>query len=138
MSHIPYGYKVKNGVAEIDEIKAYKIQELYKGYLECGSMRAAAMKVGIEKTHSVIGRFLKNKTYLGTEFYPQIIDEDTFKKVQELRNKNAIHQNRIRDFKPLEKKKLGNFVIGNIEEKYGDPFKQAEYAYSQIKEVFNE
>ena len=61
-------------------------------------MRAAAVKVGIEKTHSVIGRLLRNEVYLGDEYYPQLIDEELFHKVQELRNNNARSQNRIRDY----------------------------------------
>lgn len=47
------------------------------------------MKVGIDKTHSVIGRLLRNKLYLGTDYYPQIVDEEIFEKVQELRGSNA-------------------------------------------------
>ena len=55
-------------------------------------------KTGIDKTHSMIGRFLKNKVYVGTEYYPQIVDGDIFAKAQEIRESNARSQNRIRAY----------------------------------------
>lgn len=101
-------------------------------------MRVAAKKAGIDKTHSMIGRFLKNKVYVGNEYYPQIVDDDTFVKAQEIRGNNARSQNRIRAYKVHPKAEIGAFSIGKVAEKYDDPYKQAEYAYSQITEVANE
>lgn len=96
MAHTPYGYRIVNGLAVIDEIEGKKIALLFEEYIIGKSMRDAAMKVGIAKTHSMIGRILKNRVYLGTNFYPQIIDEVTFNKAQEIRQENAITQNRIK------------------------------------------
>lgn len=138
MTHTPYGYRIENAVAVIDEPAAEKIRQLYRGYLESGSMRAAAIKVGIEKTHSVIGRFLKNEVYLGTDYYPQIVDEEIFEKVQELRGSNARSQNRIREYEAPPELELKDYKLGKVEEKYTDPYKQAEYAYSMIEEEHNE
>lgn len=138
MTHTPYGYIIEDGKAVIDESKAERVRMLFKEYIECGSMRAAAKKVGIDKTHSMIGRFLKNKVYVGTEYYPQIVDEDTFAKVQEIRESNARSQNRIRAYNVTPKAEIGIFSIGKVTEKYDDPYKQAEYAYGQIMEVANE
>lgn len=101
-------------------------------------MRAAATKVGIEKTHSVIGRLLKNKVYLGTDYYPQIVDEEIFEKVQELRDSNAKSQNRIREFEAPPELDLKDYKLDRVEEKYTDLYKQAEYAYSMIEEEHNE
>lgn len=138
MTHIPYGYHIENGIAVVDEVDAERIKALYQEYIDCKSIIAAAKKAGIDKTHSVIGRFLKNKVYLGTAYYPQIIDEDIFTKVQEIREDNARNQNRIGIYRPHPKAEIGAFKIRTIEEKYRDPYKQAEYAYSQIVEVANE
>ncbi len=138
MTHIPYGYKIEGGAAVVDEVIAGRLRMLYKEYLETGSMRAAAIKVGIEKTHSVIGRLLRNTVYLGTDFYPQIIDEDLFNKVQELRNSNARSQNRIKRVEAHAEAELKNYKIGKIEKKYTDPYKQAEYAYNMIEEDTHE
>lgn len=96
MTHTPYGYKIINAQAVIDEPIAEKLRQLFAEYLESGSMRVAAMKVGIDKTHSVIERLLRNKDYLGIDYYPKIVDEEIFEKVQELRDSNARSQNRIR------------------------------------------
>lgn len=138
MTHTPYGYIIENGKAVVYEQTADRVRMLFQEYIECGSMRSAAMKAGINKTHSVIGRILRNKVYIGTEYYPQIIDEDTFAKVQEIRENNARSQNRIRAYRPHPKAEIGTFTIGKVAGKYDDPYKQAEYAYSQITEVANE
>lgn len=139
MTHTPYGYRIENAQAVIDEPVAEKIRFLFKEFLDCGSMRAAAAKVGIEKTHSVIGRILKNEVYLGTEYYPQIINKDLFDKVQHKRNTNARSQNRIRTYEgKVEKPVLANYKVPKVEKKYDDPYKQAEYAYGLIEEASDE
>ena len=136
MSHVPYGYKIVNAKALPDEETAKKLQAFYAEYLRCGSMMAAAKKVGIEKTHSVLGRLLKNETYLGTEFYPRLIDDETFARVQKLRTSVAKSLGRIREKKPKEKAPESlQFTVGRVEKKYRDPYEQARYAYEQIKEV---
>ena len=138
MTHTPYGYKIINAQAVIDEPIAEKVRQLYAEYLESGSMRAAAKKVGIEKTHSVIGRLLKNKVYVGTDYYPQIVDGEIFKKVQELRGSNARSQNRIKEFEAPPELELKDYKLDKVEEKYTDPYQQAEYAYSKMEEDDNE
>lgn len=75
---------------------------LYKKYLECNSKRASAKAVGINKTHSSIGKILRNTVYLGTEFYPQLIEEKLLNKVQEDRKNNTIQRNRIKEISPSE------------------------------------
>lgn len=138
MTHTPYGYRIENAAAVIDEPAAEKIRQLYREYLESGSMRAAAIKVRIEKTHSVIGRLLRNEVYIGTDYYPQIVDKEIFKKVQELRENNARSQNRIREFEAPAQMELKDYRLGKVEEKHSNPYKQAEYAYSKIEEYDNE
>ena len=138
MTHTPYGYRIENGIAVVDGVDAERIKALYQEYIDCKSMRASAKKAGIDKTHSVIGRILKNKVYLGTVYYPQIIDDDIFAKAQEIREHNVRSQNRIGIYRPHPKAEIGVFKIRTIEEKYKDPYKQAEYAYGQIVEVANE
>lgn len=138
MTHTPYGYIIENGKAVVDEQMAERVRTLFQEYIECGSMRAAAKKVGIDKTHSVIGRILKNQVYVGKEYYPQIVGEDTFAKAQEIRGNNAKSQNRIGAYRPHLKAEIGTFTIGKVEVQYEDPYKQAEYAYSKITEVANE
>lgn len=138
MTHIPYGYKITAAQAVIDEVAAENVRRLFNEYLVTGSIRAATIRVGIEKTHSVIGRLLKNRVYLGDNYYPQIVDEELFKRVQELRNINARNQNRIREYKAEKVKPISMFKPGAAKVLYEDPYSQAEYAYSLIEEVGNE
>lgn len=80
----------------------------------------------------------EKQSLMYTWYYPQIVDENTFAKVQEIRESNARNQNRIREYKVSPKAEIGTFAIGKVTKKYDDPYKQAEYAYSQITEVANE
>lgn len=138
-AHTPYGYIIVDGQAVIDKPIAEKLRALFVAFLSCGSMRAAAVKSGIEKTHSVIGRLLKNRIYLGDEYYPQIIDEETFHQVQELRCHNAKVQNRVHEYKKQESALvIGHYKLGKVLVKYDDPYKQAEFAYGLIEEAKNE
>ena len=135
MMTIPYGYRIEDERAIPDEVDAERVKNLYTEFVACGSMRAAAKTAGIEKTHSMVGRILKNETYLGTEFYPQLIDTELFQKAQEVREENAAKQGRIRERKQEAPATLCSmFTVGRVERKFEDPYEQARYAYAQIKE----
>ncbi len=55
----------------------------------------AGEQAGIEKTHSVMGRILKNVNYLGNDTYPAIIDKEIFDKAEEVRDKRAKDLGRV-------------------------------------------
>ena len=136
-THVPYG--IEDGKALADEVAAENLKSFFNEYLVCGSMLAAAKKVDIEKTHSMLGRMLKNRVYLGTDFYPRLIDDDTFQKAQELRGEVARKLGRIHEYKPKEtKQEVLRFEVGKVKQKYQDPYRQAQYAYTQIREVQDE
>lgn len=136
MTHIPYGYRIENAVAIPDEVEAQQIRDLYEEYIKSGSMIAAAKLVGIKKTHSMVGRMLQNEVYLGTDFYPRLIDDETFAKAQEQRQWYITKFNRNREPAPKEKRPANyHFAVGSIKKQHDDPYLQAEYAYSQIEEV---
>lgn len=138
MTHVPYGYRIEDGVAYFNE-DAAAIKRLFDEFLKCKSMRAAAVAAGINKTHSVIGRIIKNEIYLGTDFYPQLIDDETFAKAQKIRHQNAVTFNRIREFAPEKPMPTHfKFSIGKVDQKFDDPYLQAQYVYSQIREEDNE
>ena len=46
MSHIPYGYRIENGKAVIDEKAAEQVRTLFNAYLSGDSMHTAAGKAG--------------------------------------------------------------------------------------------
>ena len=138
-TYVPYGYRIEDGKALADEVAAENLKSFFNEYLVCGSMLAAAKKVDIEKTHSMLGRMLNNRVYLGTDFYPRLIDDDTFQKTQELRGEVARKLGRIHEYKPKEtKQEVLRFEVGKVKQKYQDPYRQAQYAYAQIKEVRDE
>ncbi|MDR9756156.1 MAG: hypothetical protein RJR35_05330 [Thermoanaerobacterales bacterium] len=64
--------------AVINETTAEQIRVLFQSYLSGDSLATAAKKAGIKAFHSGIGRMLRNTRYVGDEFYPPIIDQDTF------------------------------------------------------------
>ena len=134
MGHTPFGYRIENGVAVVDEHAAERVQALYQFYLSGDSLRTAANKVGIDAFHAGIGKILKNRHYLGDDYYPAIIDPDTFTAVQEERFKRASALGRIRE--PKEDKVAAyptTFHIIEGTQVYDDPFAQAAYAYSLIE-----
>lgn len=77
---------------------------------------------------------LRNKHYLGDDYYPQIIDKETFDKVQDVRIHKAANLGKVRKLKTDEKREVPRaFVLGTVETKYADPFRQAEYIYGLIE-----
>ena len=134
MSHIPYGYRIENGKAVIDEKAAEQVRTLFNAYLSGDSMNTAAGKAGIKSFHAGIGRMLTNARYLGDGFYPAVIDADTFAAAEAERARRVKKLNRIQ--KPKEPEKAvfpTSFRMREGTERFDDPFEQAEYAYSLIK-----
>jgi hypothetical protein len=135
MSHIPYGYRIENGKALIDEEKANKVKKLFLGYLRGLSLLVAAKEAGIDTYHGTAGKMLRNKRYLGDDYYPTIIDGNTFEKAEAERIKRATALGRVWDKKETEEDINIPIVfkVGVVEQKYKNPLKQAEYAYSLIE-----
>lgn len=135
MSHIPYGYRIENGKALIDAEKANKVKKLFLGYLRGLSLLTAAKEAGIDTYHGTAGKMLRNKRYLGDDYYPAIIDGETFEKAEAERINRATVLGRVWDKK--EREEDINipivFKVGVVEQKYKNPLKQAEYAYSLIE-----
>ena len=131
-NHIPYGYRIENGVAVIDEGQAEQVRPLFSGSLPGLALVPAAEAAGL--THSGAKRILQNEHYLGDDFYPAIIDSETFSKVAEERNRRAGALGRTRERTtppPCEAETA--FIIGKVTHRYDDPFKQAAYIYSLIE-----
>lgn len=82
MGHTPYGYRIENGEAVIDEAAAAQVRELYKNYLSGLSLINAAKEAGLDLLHSGAKRMMRNSHYLGDDFYPAIIDKESFEAVE--------------------------------------------------------
>ena len=114
MGHTPFGYRIENGVAVIDEDAAGKLRMLYANYLD--------------------GMSLMTEHYLGDDFYPAIIDKETFDRVQTERIKRAAALGRLDRKSTRKAPKIAKlFSFGDIMEHYDNPATQPEYIYSLLK-----
>lgn len=134
MRNIPYGYKIANGKALVDEVQAEQIRKVYAGYLQGLGLMNAAKEAGLTIYHCSVKKLLQNKHYLGDEFYPAIIDQNTFKSALAEQRKRAKALGRI--FEPKEKEEIPaamNFKLDKVMQMYSNPFRQAEYVYDLIE-----
>ncbi len=134
MGHTPFGYKIENGKAVIDEACADKIRKLYRNNLNGLSLSNAAEKAGIDTYHGTVKRIIGNKHYIGDSFYPAIIDKETYETAQNEIKNRAIQLGRNKKFKENAPRKVPtDFTFGIVAEFYDNPIKQAEYLYSLIE-----
>ena len=83
MGHTPYGYRIEDGRAVIDEEQAESVRKLYRGYLSGLGLMPATKQAGIETWHGSAKWLLQNRHYLGDAYYPAIIDRETFDKAEQ-------------------------------------------------------
>ena len=133
MGHTPFGYRIENGVAVIDEAAAGKLRMLYDNYLAGMALTEAARLAGIDAYHASVKRLLMTEHYLGDDFYPAIISKEIFDQVQAERVKRAAALGRLdRKSKRKPPKIPKQFSISAIMEHYDNPATQAEYVYSLL------
>ena len=134
MGHTPYGYRIENGIAVIDEDAAGKLRKLYENYLTGLSLKNAAAEAGIDTYHGTAKRLLKTKHYIGDDFYPAIIDETVFLNAQAELIKRAAALGRL-NRTPKEKVFTVPtiFTIRDVKRHFPNPVEQAEYIYSRIE-----
>ena len=82
--HLPYGYRIEDGLCVINNEESKILNKLFISYLEIGTLMRAANTSGFKaNSHTSVKRILINKRYLGDSYYPKIIDKDLFEKVNE-------------------------------------------------------
>lgn len=134
MAHIPLGYKIVDGCAVVDEPTVEQIKATYRYYFEGKSLVDAAKEAGFKMNHATVKRMLSNKKYLGTDYYPQIIDEETIERFQEELTRRAGNLGRLdRKCKERNITISTSFRFKPAELTFADPFEQAEYIYSLIE-----
>lgn len=135
MGHTPYGYRIENGKAIIDETKAGQIRALYRNYLDGMALAKAAHEAGIQTWHGSAKRLLENRHYLGDDYYPAIIDQQTYDKAQAERQRRAEKLGRTNRKKqpPDTRKPPTRFRLAAPEQNYDNPKQQAEYLYSLVE-----
>lgn len=133
--HLPYGYRVEDGTTVICEKEAGQIRDIYAGYLSGLSYVEAAKNAGLSMFHTTVKRMLQNKHYLGDEFYPAIIDRETFEAAEEERLRRCIAFGRVN--RPKKEKREWRipvcFTMESCEKELEDPYEQAAYIYSLIE-----
>lgn len=92
---IPFGYCMKNGEITTDPKEVYAVAAIFSEYLNGRSllqiaklMESEKIRYTIDSEHwnkNMVKRIIENEKYLGTDKYPQIIDEDIFKQANEKR-----------------------------------------------------
>lgn len=137
MSHIPFGYRIENGKAVIDETAAEQLRNLYRNYLSGMALVTAAKEAGIETYHGTVSKMMANRRYLGDDYYPPIIDEDTFQAVQKEQTRRAKRLGRDHfTSEPTVFEVPTEFEMHTAAEHFDDPVKQAEYLYTLIESEF--
>ena len=133
--HMPYGYRIENGTAVVCKEQAAQIRKVYEGYLGGLSLRGAAREAGLTLSHASVKRMMQNLHYLGDEFYPAIIDRETYDAFEEERRRREKALGRDN----LERKTAEAgpaptaFRIKQAAQTFADPYRQAEYMYSLIE-----
>ena len=96
---IPFGYCMKNGEITTEPKEVYAVVTIFDEYLEGRSLSEIAKLMQTEKIRynadsdkwnkNMVKRIIENEKYLGTDKYPQIIDDDTFRLANEKRIRKA-------------------------------------------------
>ena len=96
---IPFGYCMKNGEITTEPKEVYAVVAIFDEYLKGRSLSEIAKLMQSEKIRynaisdkwnkNMVKRIIENEKYLGTDKYPQIIDDDTFRLANEKRIRKA-------------------------------------------------
>ena len=96
---IPFGYCMKNGEITTEPKEVYAVVAIFDEYLKGRSLSEIAKFMQSEKIRynaisdkwnkNMVKRIIENEKYLGTDKYPQVIDDDTFRLANEKRVRKA-------------------------------------------------
>ena len=96
---IPFGYCMKNGEITTEPKEVYAVATIFSEYLNGKSLLQIAKLMESEKIRynsdsdhwnkNMVKRIIENEKYLGTDKYPQLIDEDIFRQANEKRVRKA-------------------------------------------------
>lgn len=133
--HIPFGYRIEKLAAVIVPEEAEQIRKIYTGYLAGQGFIEAARNAGLTMQHSSVKRLLQNTHYLGDEFYPAIIDKETFDAAEAERQQRLEIMDRTYmkkgDFESRQVKR--HFTMKPVMRQTQDPYEKAAYIYSLIE-----
>lgn len=88
---IPYGYRIVDGLAEPDPVECEKLQMFFKHYMEGWTLEMCRTAIGINRSVRGLRSILDNPVYLGTDYYPQLIDRETWETAREQAARRGAH-----------------------------------------------
>ena len=132
---MPYGYRIENGTAVVCEEQAAQIRKIYEGYLGGLSLKGAAREAGLILSHASVKRMMQNPHYLGDDFYPALIDKETFDafETERIRREKALGRDDRQKKAPDTLPAPTTFRMRKKARVFNDPYRQAEYVYSLIE-----
>ena len=135
MQHTPYGYDIIGGKAVINEKQADDVRRICRNYLSGDVLQECGICGRAYHEHCGVKRLMLNERYLGDEFYPAILTEETVRKVEaeRIRREKALGRDRRKGKGAPKGVYYTGFSALKIAMKYKDPVEQAEYAYSRIR-----
>ena len=133
MGHTPYGYRIENGAAVINEAEADCVRRIFDNYISGMSLREAAKAAGHPLVHSTVKRMLTKKYYYGDDFYPAIIDISTFHTANNELKRRADNKNQTGKTRRKSPEPETEFTLSAPQTQYYDPYEQAQYLYSLIE-----
>ena len=133
MGHTPYGYRIENGAAVINEAEAECVRRIFDNYISGMSLREAASAAGHPLVHSTVKRMLTKKYYYGDDFYPAIIDISTFHTANNELKRRADNKNQTGKTRRKSPEPETEFTLSAPQTQYDDPYEQAQYLYSLIE-----
>ena len=89
---LPFGYEIRGGTLAAHQEEAKLVQKIYIQYLSGQSYEMLTQELhrqsipylpGKPWNKNMVARILADERYLGSEYYPQLIDEQTYHAVQE-------------------------------------------------------
>lgn len=128
--HTPIGYSIKDGKIIVNEEQSRVVKKIFEDYDAGMSLIRIAAELKEHKipnahgrvawTHATVEKVLQNHNYLGTEYYPQLIDKELFDVVQEKRQQKGQHLCKGK-YRPSERERIlfgGVLICGACGQNY--------------------
>ncbi len=100
---IPFGYMMQNGTITTNPKEVLAVVTIFRSYLNGDSLTTISQSMevpyneGVAWNKNMVKRIIENENYLGTDKYPQLIDEDTFRRANATRVAKATSLSVITD-----------------------------------------
>ena len=111
------------------------MRQIYAGYLSGLSLKRAAGEAGLAIQHSSVKHLLQNRHYIGDDFYPAIIDWETFDAAEKERKRRetVLGRDKLPKKGLCTKAPLTKFRMKKENQAFIDPYEQAQYIYDLIE-----